>query len=155
LIEIKAGRGLDAIGTVEARVAGKDVAIRWQDGPVEIGRQAKAGPVHRPATSGNQLAKDGRIIEATASYAREPAKLAPHEQLARDVVGDIAHRRPAAVVAKLEKLASEGKTLSPEAHEALIGALARRRACGRPVAPRATGAAWCSTATSDRPRPTT
>jgi hypothetical protein len=125
-VAIQAGRGTSAIGRVDAEIVGKDVAVRWTDGPVEAGRLARSGSAPKVAQTAEQLAQQGRVVEAAKIYERGGAPSAGErtlDDLVHEIVVDVAHRRPAAVQAKLAKLVAEGKTLSPAAHDALIGSL--------------------------------
>lgn len=141
-VAIRAGEGKTAIGEVGAdRAAGK-VGLRWTEGPVE---RARLGKPEAPTTleAADQAARSGRAVDAAKVYEQAAPRAAPTaDRLAREAVVDIAHRRPAAVQAKLRELATQGKQVSPEARDALLGALRRESApvAGRVEAAMRTGA---------------
>jgi hypothetical protein len=128
-VAIRAGEGKAAIGEVHAEPTAGRVAIRWEEGAIERGRLGK--PELGPTTIENadKAARQGLAADAAKVYERGlPREMAPADKLAREAIEDIARRRPAALQAKLERLAADGKQLSPDAHEALGGALRRESA---------------------------
>jgi hypothetical protein len=126
-VVIRAGEGKLTIGELEADVTANDnVALRWGDGTVERARLGKPARNGNTLETADQLAARGDAVDAARIYERGlPADLPDPDREARDVVVDLAHRRSAAVVAKLDRLAAAGKQLSPDAREALIGSVRR------------------------------
>jgi hypothetical protein len=133
-VAIRAGEGEGAIGEVGAELKAGKVAMRWEEGVIERARLGKSALGPQDLASADHAAQAGRVTDAAKVYeAGLPASLSPANRLAREAIVDIARGRPAALSAKLDSLAADGKLLSSDAHAALEGALRRESA---PVARR-------------------
>lgn len=133
-LAIRAGQGQTAIGEVSTEIAKDHVAIRWSEGPIERTRLGKPEPGTETVENADKLAKQGFAVDAARVYERGlPPGTSEADTLAREAIIDIAHRRSGAVVAKLERLAAEGKQVSLEAREALVHCVRRE---SEPVARR-------------------
>lgn len=116
--------GRAAIGELDAQPGANRVTMRWEEGPIERARLGKPELGPRTLESADQAARSGHVVDAAKVYERGlPRELSPADKLARDAIQDIAHRRPVALRAKLDRLATSGKQLSPAAHDVLYGSL--------------------------------
>ncbi|HEX3758098.1 MAG TPA: hypothetical protein VHW23_05310 [Kofleriaceae bacterium] len=123
-VVIRAGEGAAEIGELEAQPVANRIAIRWEAGPIERARLGKPELGARTLDAADRAARSGRAVDAARVYERGlPRDLTPADRLAREAIEDIAHRRPAALRAKLGQLAAGGKPVSPAARDALLGAL--------------------------------
>lgn len=125
-VTIRAGDGRTAIGELHTQRVRDRVNLQWREGPIERARLHKLEPGKPGLVTADGAAKQGSVVDAANIYERGlPGELPAAERLAREAIVDIAHRRPAAVAAKLERLAADGKALSPQARASLVGALRR------------------------------
>lgn len=123
-IAIRAGEGRAAIGEVQAERAASKISIKWEEGPIERGRLGKPELGPRTLKNADQAAQRGHVTDAAKVYEHGlPREMSPADKLARNAIEDFAHRRPAALRAKLEQLTASSKPLSLEAREALVGSL--------------------------------
>jgi hypothetical protein len=127
VLTVVLGRGKDAIGKLQATRTREGTKVDWTNGPVEAERVGAAASVALTVATGDRLAKQGIIIDAARVFERSMAA-APAEgpsamDLARQLVVDLARHRPRAVLAKVEKLAQQGKALAPDAKQLMMAAL--------------------------------